>query len=779
MKNSYSLLAVAVATACYSQYAAADLKAQCLLGVPHFTGELVQDDQTQMPVYIEADSALINQPRDATYTGNVSVKQGNRSVIADQVRVEQEGDAHRQAFLQGKFDYRDNLINVTGQDASMNLLTNEANLGNAEYQFVGRQGRGTAGDVALAGDTRVLKNATYTACLPGDNAWSLEAKEMVQHVKEEYAELWHAKFRVLGVPVLYTPYLQYPIGDRRRTGLLLPSEIGRSSKNGFYYSQPFYWNIAPNMDATFTPTYYTRRGWQISPEFRYLTGIGQGLMAAEYMKKDRMRDWTNRDQARYLLHWRHNVSFLSDWRLNVDYTRVSDRRYFSDFDSSYGSSTDGYATQSFKLGYYQPNYNIAISGKKFQVFDNVSIGPYRVLPQIDFNYYKNDLIGNGNFRFYSQVARFENDSSLMPKAWRFHAEPSLNFPLANRYGSLNLETKLYATHYRQESGSGTNAEQVKSSVSRVIPQVKLDFKTTLTNDRQFVSGYNQIIEPRVQYVYRPYRNQADIGSSRQTNLGLGYDSALRQQDFFSLFSDRAFSGLDRIESANRITLGGTTRFFDDTTGEERFNLSAGQIYFLTQSRIDDTTTNANAKRSSSWALESNWKFHPKWNWRGSYQYDTRLNQTSIANSTLQYKPSKDKLIQLSYRFASEEYIDQNLQAGGNRYNQDIKQLGGVLGWEVTDKVSVMVSHYHDLALKKPVESQLGVTYNTCCWSATLYTARRLTSTPEGKPDGKNDFYYDNRFGINFELRFGGSYGSGVPRMLKRGMIPYTEAFNIN
>lgn len=778
MKPRYSLLSLAMMSALYSQYAQADLREQCLLGVPQFHGEAVNGNMNDQPIYIDADKALINQPTDATYTGDVNIKQGNRTLIADEVRVEQNGDQARKAFLKGQYQYQDELVQAKGNDAAIDLTSKTAELSNTEYQLVGRQGRGTAESGEFNEDTRVLKNATFTACLPNDKSWSIEANEMIQHVKEEYAEMWHARFKVMGVPVFYSPYLQFPIGDRRRSGLLAPS-FSRSSKNGYTYSQPVYWNIAPNMDATITPTYYSRRGWQISPEFRYLTTLGEGLIASEYMAKDRLDEYTpsDNDRKRYLLHWRHYMSFLSDWRLSVDYTKVSDRRYFSDFDSDYGSSTDGYATQQFKLGYYQPNYNLSISGKKFQTFDDLDIGPYRVLPQVDFNYYKNDLFKGADFSFFAQAARFENNSKLMPKAWRFHAEPTLNLPLANRYGSLNFETKLYATHYIQQKGEHQNAEEMKKNVTRVIPQIKLDFKTVLEADKQFFTGFNQTFEPRVQYIYRPYKNQADIGSKRHQSVGLGYDSALLQNDYFSLFSDRRYSGLDRISSANLITAGGTTRFFNEKTGAEVFNFSAGQTYYLTPSKIDDNSLNSTAKRSSSWALESNWKFHRKWNLHGSYQYDTRLNETSLANISVQYKPSQNKVIQLNYRYASEDYINQNLST--NRYNQDIKQVGAVLGWELTDNVAVMASHYQDVALKKPVESQLSMNYNTCCWSANVYVARRLTATPTNASDTINDFYYDNKFGVNFELRFGTNYSSGVPKMLKKGLIPYSEPYGIN
>ena len=323
MKPRYSLLSLAMMSALYSQYAQADLREQCLLGVPQFHGEAVDGNMNDQPIYIDADKAVINQPTDATYTGDVNIKQGNRTLIADEVRVEQNGDQARKAFLKGQYQYQDELVQAKGNDAAIDLTSKTAELSNTEYQLVGRQGRGSAESGEFNEETRILKNATFTACLPNDKSWSIEANEMIQHVKEEYAEMWHARFKVMGVPVFYSPYLQFPIGDRRRSGLLAPS-FSRSSKNGYTYSQPIYWNITPNMDATITPTYYSRRGWQISPEFRYLTTLGEGLVASEYMAKDRLDEYTpsDNDRKRYLLHWRHYMSFLSDWRLSVDYTKV-------------------------------------------------------------------------------------------------------------------------------------------------------------------------------------------------------------------------------------------------------------------------------------------------------------------------------------------------------------------------------------------------------------------------------------------------------------------------
>ncbi|MCK3658073.1 LPS assembly protein LptD [Pasteurellaceae bacterium Pebbles2] len=786
-KNYYTLLSLSLLTALYSTSSMAnvdDLRHRCLAGVPQFSGETVNGDLNDQPVYIEADKADIINPSRALYTGAVDLKQGYRHLTANEVEVTQAGEgdnAQRYAYARGAFDYKDNQINLTGDSAKIHLNSKDTDIENAQYQFVGRQGRGSAQGSEMRADYRLLKNATFTSCLPDDNAWQIEASEMKQHIKEEYAEMWHARFKVAGVPIFYTPYLQLPLGDRRRSGLLIP-DAGSSSRDGYWFSQPFYWNIAPNYDATLTPKYMSKRGWQLNSEFRYLNQLGEGKIASEYLGKDRYDKFAEENKSRHLFYWAHNARLFDNWRLNVNYTKVSDKRYFSDFDSTYGRSTDGYADQTARLAYYQPNWNLAISAKQFQVFDEVEVRPYRALPQIDFNYYRNGL-ANGlvDFKLFSQLVHFDNDSSEMPTAWRYHLEPSLNLPLSNRYGSLNVETKLYATHYQQKAGSGVDAN-IERSVTRVLPQVKVDLETVLASNKTLFNGYTQTIEPHIQYLYRPYKNQGNIGTKQKLSyLGLGYDSALLQQDYFALFRDRRYSGLDRIASANQFTLGGTTRFYDKQANE-RFNLSLGQIIYLNNSRIDNETKNSTTGRASSWSLESNWKISDKWNWRGSYQYDTRLNATSLMNTTLEYNPERNNLVQLNYRYASQEYIDQNLVSRANLYGQDIKQLGATVAWELGDQWAVVGRYYHDLALNKPVEQYAGVQYNSCCWSVGVGVRRYLVGPTEkrGYSSDKKDTLYDHSIGATFELRGLGrnDHHSGIVDMLDKGMLPYVKPFNL-
>ena len=778
-KNTYTLISLSILTALYSADSMADLAKQCLYGVPHFTGEVVSGNPNDLPVYIEADQAEITQPRSGIYKGRVDVKQGNRHLQSAEVEVQQQGsgdNVQRYAFARGGFDYQDNQINLLGDDAKIHLNTKDTDVRNAHYQLVDRQGRGSAESVELRDDYRVMKNATFTSCLQDDHSWSIYADEMRQHVKEEYAEMWHARFKVQGVPVFYTPYLQLPIGDRRRSGLLIPT-LGHGSRDGSFYAQPVYWNIAPNLDATLTPKYMSRRGWQLNSEFRYLTTLGEGQIAGEYLGDDRLKDYDSENRKRHLFYWKHNAAFARDWRLDLNYTKVSDKRYFNDFDSAYGSSTDGYADQTGRIAYYQPNYNIAMFVKQFQIFDEVVIGPYRALPQIDFNYYQNGLFGNRvDFKLFSQAVRFDNDSAQMPTAWRFHGEPSVNTTLSNRYGSMNLEAKLYATQYQQKKGRSDKAEDVESSVNRILPQLKIDLQSVLASSQTFISGYTQTLEPRAQYLFRPYKDQSNIGSKLNSQyLGFGYDSSLLQQDYFSLFNSRRYSGLDRIASANQVTLGGTSRFFDENK-EERFNIAVGQTYYLEPSRIDENRDNRTEGSSSSWAIEANWKINDLMRWRGGYQYDPQLGQVSLANTGIEYNPTKNNVVQLNYRYASKEYINQNLTAEANRYNQDIKQLGVQVGWELSDHWAIAGRYYQDLALKKPVEQYLGVQYNTCCWSVGVGARRYVTSRQNQKND---DIFYDHGIGVTFELRgFSHDHKTGIENMMKKGKLPYLQAFSL-
>ena len=778
-KRIPTLLATMIATALYSQQGlAADLASQCMLGVPSYDRPLVQGDTNDLPVTINADHAKGDYPDDAVFTGSVDIMQGNSRLQADEVQLHQkeapgQPEPVRTVDALGNVHYDDNQVILKGPKGWANLNTKDTNVWEGDYQMVGRQGRGKADLMKQRGENRytILDNGSFTSCLPGSDTWSVVGSEIIRDREEQVAEIWNARFKVGPVPIFYSPYLQLPVGDKRRSGFLIPN-AKYTTTNYFEFYLPYYWNIAPNMDATITPHYMHRRGnimWE--NEFRYLSQAGAGLMELDYLPSDKVYEdeHPNDDSSRrWLFYWNHSGVMDQVWRFNVDYTKVSDPSYFNDFDNKYGSSTDGYATQKFSVGYAVQNFNATVSTKQFQVFSEQNTSSYSAEPQLDVNYYQND-VGPFDTRIYGQTVHFVNTRDDMPEATRVHLEPTINLPLSNNWGSINTEAKLLATHYQQTNldwYNSRNTTKLDESVNRVMPQFKVDGKMVFERDMEMLApGYTQTLEPRAQYLYVPYRDQSDI---------YNYDSSLLQSDYSGLFRDRTYGGLDRIASANQVTTGVTSRIYDDAA-VERFNISVGQIYYFTESRTgDDNITWENDDKTGSlvWAGDTYWRISERWGLRGGIQYDTRLDNVATSNSSIEYRRDEDRLVQLNYRYASPEYIQATLPkyySTAEQYKNGISQVGAVASWPIADRWSIVGAYYYDTNANKQADSMLGVQYSSCCYAIRVGYERKLNCWDNDKQHA----VYDNAIGFNIELRgLSSNYGLGTQEMLRSNILPY-------
>ncbi|WP_395305382.1 LPS assembly protein LptD [Enterobacter sp. ECC-019] len=786
-KRIPTLLATMIGTALYSQQGlAADLASQCMLGVPSYNRPLVSGDTNSLPVTITADSSKGTYPDNATFTGNVDINQGNSRLQADEVQLHQkqpEGAAEpvRTVDALGNVHYDDNQVILKGPKAWSNLNTKDTNVWKGDYQMVGRQGRGDADLMKQRGENRytILENGTFTSCLPGSNTWSVVGSEVIHDREEQVAEIWNARFKLGPVPIFYSPYLQLPVGDKRRSGFLIPN-AKYSTSNYFEFYLPYYWNIAPNMDATITPHYIHKRGnimWE--NEFRYLTHAGAGLMELDYLPSDKVfqdEHPTEGDKHRWLFYWQHAGVMDQVWRFNVDYTKVSDSSYFNDFSSKYGSSTDGYATQKFSVGYAVQNFDATVSTKQFQVFSDQSTPTYGAEPQLDVNWYQND-VGPFDTHVYAQAVHFVNTDSDMPEATRVHLEPTINLPWSNDWASLNTEAKLMATHYQQknvDNYNATNNAHLEESVNRTLPQFKMDGKLIFERDMALLAdGYTQTLEPRMQYLYVPYRDQSKIQN---------YDSALLQSDYSGLFRDRTYGGLDRIASANQLTTGVTTRVYDDAA-VERFNVSVGQIYYFTESRTGDDNIQwekDNKTGSIVWAGDTYWRMTDRWGLRGGVQYDTRLDNVANSSAAIEYRRDEDRMIQVSYRYASPEYIQATLPKSNDQnsinywklpqYADGISQVGAAASWPIADRWSIVGAYYFDTNANKAADQMVGLQYNSCCYALRVGYERKLNGWEN------NQSKYDNVIGFNFELRgLSSNYGLGTQKMLRSNILPYSSA----
>ncbi len=782
-KRIPTLLATMIASALYShQGLAADLASQCMLGVPSYDRPLVQGETNELPVTINADNAKGNYPDDAVFTGNVDIAQGNSRLQADEVQLHQkqaEGQPEpiRTVDALGNVHYDDNQVILKGPKGWSNLNTKDTNIWEGDYQMVGRQGRGKADLMKQRGENRytILENGSFTSCLPGSDTWSVVGSEVIHDREEQVAEIWNARFKLGPVPVFYSPYLQLPVGDKRRSGFLIPN-AKYSTNNYFEFYLPYYWNIAPNMDATITPHYMHRRGgimWE--NEFRYLTQAGAGLMEFDYLNSDKVyEDEHPKDDnsRRWLFYWQHSGVMDQVWRFNVDYTKVSDTSYFNDFDNKYGSSTDGYATQKFSVGYAVQNFDATVSTKQFQVFDAQNSNSYSAQPQLDVNYYQND-VGPFDTRIYGQAVHFVNTNDNMPEATRVHLEPTINLPLSNNWGSINTEAKLLATHYQQTNldwyNSNPQNTKLDDSANRVMPQFKVDGKMIFERDMNMLApGYTQTLEPRAQYLYVPYRDQSHI---------YNYDSSLLQSDYSGLFRDRTYGGLDRIASANQVTTGVTSRVYDDAA-VERFNISVGQIYYFTESRTgDDNIKWENDDKTGSlvWAGDTYWRISDRWGLRSGIQYDTRLDSVATSSSSIEYRRDENRMLQLNYRYASSEYIQATLPSyysTAEQYKNGISQVGAVASFPIADRWSIVGAYYFDTNVNKEADSMLGLQYNSCCYAIRFGYERKLN----GWDNTQKHAIYDNTIGFNIELRgLSSNYGLGTNQMLRSNILPYQSS----
>lgn len=783
-KRIPTLLATMIASALYShQGLAADLASQCMLGVPSYDRPLVQGETNELPVTINADNAKGNYPDDAVFTGNVDIAQGNSRLQADEVQLHQkqaEGQPEpiRTVDALGNVHYDDNQVILKGPKGWSNLNTKDTNIWEGDYQMVGRQGRGKADLMKQRGENRytILENGSFTSCLPGSDTWSVVGSEVIHDREEQVAEIWNARFKLGPVPVFYSPYLQLPVGDKRRSGFLIPN-AKYSTNNYFEFYLPYYWNIAPNMDATITPHYMHRRGgimWE--NEFRYLTKAGAGLMEFDYLNSDKVYEDDNpkdSNSRRWLFYWQHSGVMDQVWRFNVDYTKVSDTSYFNDFDNKYGSSTDGYATQKFSVGYAVQNFDATVSTKQFQVFDAQNSNSYSAQPQLDVNYYQND-VGPFDTRIYGQAVHFVNTNDNMPEATRVHLEPTINLPLSNNWGSINTEAKLLATHYQQTNldwynNNPSNVNKLDESANRVMPQFKVDGKMVFERDMQMLApGYTQTLEPRAQYLYVPYRDQSHI---------YNYDSSLLQSDYSGLFRDRTYGGLDRIASANQVTTGVTSRVYDDAA-VERFNISVGQIYYFTESRTgDDNIKWENDDKTGSlvWAGDTYWRISDRWGLRSGIQYDTRLDSIANSSSSIEYRRDENRMLQLNYRYASPEYIQATLPSyysTADQYKNGISQVGAVASFPIAERWSIVGAYYFDTNVNKEADSMLGLQYNSCCYAIRFGYERKLN----GWDDKQQHAIYDNTIGFNIELRgLSSNYGLGTNQMLRSNILPYQSS----
>lgn len=660
--------------------------------------------------------------------GKAELRRNDMVIKADRLEYDQPSDVAK-ASGQVRINRAGNVYE--GPLLELKLDSFEGFFIEPRYYFLKNDSHGQADRVDFLDDKRaIIHNASLTTCrrLPGPSwmpDWILRANTIRMDSEEDVGTAQGALLSFKGVPLLPIPYLSFPLSDQRKSGFMPPTP-GLDSVNGIELAVPYYWNIAPNRDATFTPTVMSKRGINLGSEFRYLEADYSGRLRLDLMPVDQLRD-----NHRWGLAYAHQAQLdnrltqrLSDGglALNLNLNRVSDDNYWRDFSRAGASLTQRLLANDATLTWSSGNFSNSVRTLKWQTLQDVAapiIPPYDRLPQLATRYARSDANGI-DYSVAADYTRFQSNSVLtaQPNAQRAHSLFQVSRPWIAAAGFITPKLQLHATNYQFDAPLTNGAR----AASRVLPTLSLDSGLVFERDTSyFGKGFRQTLEPRAFYVNTPYRDQ---------RLLPNYDSGANDFNFATIYSENAFVGNDRISDSHLLTLGLTTRLLNPATGAEaaRFGM-AQRLRFKDQQvtlpggtpaldRLSDVLLGASVNWESSWAFDSTVQFNPK------------TEQSVRATVGARYNPGNYRTVTAAYRYQRDasEQLDVGWQWPVNDlWGERGQNLGAGRGQGEGRWYSVGRLNY-SLNERKLVDAVLGLEYDAGCWLGRAVLERLQTST---------------------------------------------------
>ncbi|MFT4937908.1 MAG: LPS-assembly protein [Paraglaciecola sp.] len=703
------------------------------------------DVETNLPegqIQVKAVLAQIEQDTVADFQGKVEIISDDAKINADSARIDRKSQELRAS---GNVSYQNPQLMVKSKSVLLNTTSKKLVIEDTNYQLTTVNGRGKAEKITISENRGIdLQEVSFSSCPVGEEDWRIQASSIQILPDEQRGEVKHARFYVKNIPVLYLPYFSFPVTDVRQTGLLFP-KFSSSSATGLSYEQPFYWNIAPNYDATISPRMMSNRGLQLKTEFRYLSEHQSGQVDLEYLAND--RDTAALDD-RYFYRFSHFGQLTDNWQINAEVNGLSDSNYIVDLGSEYYNRADTHLYQTVGVNYYSTQLDFSLQFRDFELLGDHP-NSYRALPEMKLNYHsENDNLLA--FSIDSELAYFDNNSPDSPTALRIHLAPKVSLPYQGEWGEFLAETSILHTNYQQRNIENTALEE---EVSRTLGQASLYGALEFERPASwFGETVTQTLEPKVQYLFTSFQDQSNIGL---------YDTTKLFNDFSGLFRGQEFTGLDRISDKSQITIGVTSRVIDKNN-REQFKLSLGQIFYLKDNRVAAATKEADR---SALAAELDWQIGSKWFFHTEAQLSTLTEKVERSSLALEYQLSDSKVVQINHRYVRE------------LSSEEINQVGITASWPLAKNWHWVGRWYHDLDKHRTIESYGGVQYESCCWAMRLVVQRHLSNRFDN-----NGIQSTNEFdsGVGFQFIFKGLGGSSSNRsMLKDGLFGYRQPYLLN
>ena len=648
------------------------------------------------PVTITADRMQGYANKETSASGNVELRQDNVSIHAERVlylyatdevqadggvRLERDGDR------------------MSGTGLRLRVHDSVGQFDQADYEFALRsrsgyspvRARGTAAVIKLEGkDKYHLENATFTTCKPGNDDWYLQVGELDLDMTRDLGTARRGKLVFKNTPIAYLPWVDFPLHNQRKSGFLPPT-IGSTGKSGVEISTPYYLNLAPNRDLTVAPRELSKRGLQLTAQFRYMDRDYEGDARFEYMSSDRIRNL-----SRFATTIQHNQRFSSKLSGYVNINKVSDDNYFRDLSSRINITSQTTLPRDGMLTYNGGWWIATARAQRFQTLQdpaNPVIEPYGRLPQVTLNATR-QYVGGVDLALASEFVKFYHPTNVVGS--RLTLYPSASLPLTMPGAYLTPKLGFHATGY----SLARNPVDTPDAIHRALPIASVDSGLTFERDAAFLGEkFRQTLEPRLYYLYVPYRDQNKIPL---------FDTGLADFNYAQIFSENLFNGGDRIADANQMTIAATTRILSPASGQEVLKATVGQRhYFQNQQVVLNGATPARTDKTSDFLAAVSGRIARNWTLDSALQYNPHRNFFERLGIGARYQPETAKALNLGYRFTRDSLNQVDVSAQW--------PLGG--GWYGVGRYN------YSLRDNRLVESLGGFEYNGGCWIGRVVVQR--------------------------------------------------------
>lgn len=685
------------------------------------------DDET---VYFEAgalEAQRLPVPA-ASMSDGVLVRRGNRLAGADAADYD---PITQSLHLTGDVRYEDLTNQITSESAEFAYKDGQIRFDGAEFLLASGGSRGSADFLQIAESGRLtLGEVTYTTCPPDSNDWLLQAGNITLDTKEGVGTARNVKLRFQGVPILYSPYLSFPIGDARKSGVLTPT-VGSAGRSGNEISLPFYWNIRENYDATISPRWLSDRGLQLRTEFRYLTERNRGNANVEFLTNDKLIG-----ESRNLIAFDHQTLFDTGWRNNINFKEVSDSAYFEDLGGTLSLASLTHLDRNLRFDFFGDNWSFFGQVQDYQTLDDTLLPedePYQRLPQVRIAAWYPDQFLGLDFGFNSEVVNFGRDTGVT--GWRYQGRPRVAMNVENPGWFIRPEVMLDYTRYDLKNLDPA----LEAGPSRTVPIASFDTGMILERTMRRSANLIQTFEPRLLYVHIPFRDQDSLPI---------FDTISPDLNLVQLYRKNRYLGLDRIGDTNSVNIGITSRVYNTSSGEELVTATIGQSRYLTEQLVTLPGVPVITAKSSDYIAEVRFLLFKHLNFDLGHQWGDQERGTTQSQARLQYRPRENKIVNLAYRFRRD-----SLEQG------DIS-----MSWPLTHQWNFVGRYNYSFKDKESLEQFFGLEYESCCWGIRM-VSRRYLSTRDGTRD--------TSFGLQLVLKGMTSVGTAADKMLERGILGYS------